>query len=125
MVDIYKEIGRRVQEAREGAGLSQEELASLVGVTQSALSNYELGKRRLYLANLERIARALKRPIGYFFEETVGAFFEETVGTTAISKQEETSDETTSEIIELLSELPEHEKKYLLEYIRWRRYRLG
>lgn len=34
-------IGKRLREARERAGLTQEELGKLVGVTGSAITNYE------------------------------------------------------------------------------------
>lgn len=34
-------IGRRIKQAREAAGLTQEELGKLVGVTGSAITNYE------------------------------------------------------------------------------------
>jgi transcriptional regulator with XRE-family HTH domain len=112
---IYKDIGRKIQKAREEAGLSQEELASRLGYTQAALSNYELGKRRLYLANIEQIARELNKPLSYFLEESAMP---------AKAKQEEPQDETISEIIKLLLELPAEERKYLLEYIKWRRDRL-
>jgi len=64
----YREIGRKIQKAREEAGLSQEELAARLGCTQAALSNYELGKRRLYLSQLERISEVLGKPITYFLE---------------------------------------------------------
>jgi len=33
---IYKTIGKKIQKAREEAGLSQEELASRLGYTQAA-----------------------------------------------------------------------------------------
>jgi transcriptional regulator with XRE-family HTH domain len=58
----------RIQQAREELGITQQELAARLGYTQAALSNYELGKRRLYLANLERIANALGKPLSYFTE---------------------------------------------------------
>lgn len=61
-------IGKRIQQAREELGITQQELAARLGCTQAALSNYELGKRRLYLANLERIAGALGKPLSYFTE---------------------------------------------------------
>jgi transcriptional regulator with XRE-family HTH domain len=112
---IYKDIGKKIQRAREEAGLSQEELATRLGYTQAALSNYELGKRRLYLANIEQIASELKKPLSYFLEESTLA---------ANTQQEEPRDETIAEIIRLLSELPADEKGYLLEYIKWRRDRL-
>jgi transcriptional regulator with XRE-family HTH domain len=62
------DIGMRIQQAREELGITQQELAARLGCTQAALSNYELGKRRLYLANLERIASALGKTVGYFTE---------------------------------------------------------
>jgi transcriptional regulator with XRE-family HTH domain len=111
---IYKDIGKKIQRAREEAGLSQEELATRLGYTQAALSNYELGKRRLYLANIEQIARELNKPLSYFLEEPV---------VTAPAEQGEPQDETIAEIIRLLSELPAEERHYLLEYIQWRRDR--
>ncbi len=112
---IYRDIGKKIQKAREEAGLSQEELASRLGYTQAALSNYELGKRRLYLANIEQIARELNKPLSYFLEESA---------ISANVEKGEPPDEIISEIINLLSELPTEEKKNLLEYIQWRRDRL-
>lgn len=65
---VYPSIGMRIQQAREELGITQQELAARLGCTQAALSNYELGKRRLYLANLEQIASALGKPLSYFTE---------------------------------------------------------
>jgi transcriptional regulator with XRE-family HTH domain len=65
---VPSNIGMRIQHAREGLGITQQELAAKLGCTQAALSNYELGKRRLYLASLERIASALGKPLSYFTE---------------------------------------------------------
>ena len=112
---IYKNIGKKIQMAREEAGLSQEELASRLGYTQAALSNYELGKRRLYLANIEQIAGELNKPLSYFLADAP-------LGDD--KKEKEPADETLSEIISLLGELPAEEKKNILEYIKWRRDRL-
>jgi len=113
---IYRDIGRRIQKAREESGLSQEELASALGITQSALSNYELGKRRLYLANLEQIANVLGRPLSYFMEE------EKQPGDDG-RRHKPPGDDVTSEIIGLLDSLSHEERVELLEYIRWRRDR--
>ena len=111
---IYKNIGKMIQKAREEAGLSQEELSSRLGYTQAALSNYELGKRRLYLANIEQIAKELNKPLNYFLEDTAEV---------VKNGQEKAQDETISKINELLLELPEGEKKNILEYIQWRKER--
>jgi len=62
----FKEIGRKIQKAREETGLTQVDLAQSLGITQAALSNYELGKRRLYLHQIEDIARVLQKSLDYF-----------------------------------------------------------
>lgn len=62
----YKSIGRQLQLAREQAGWSQEQMAAKIGCSQSTLSNYEKGKRRIYLAQLEKIAEILNRPVEFF-----------------------------------------------------------
>lgn len=112
---IDEEIGKRIQKAREEAGLSQSELASRLGITQAALSNYELGKRRLHLAKLDGLAAALGKPLAYFIEEPKVA---------QEAWDEERLDESISEMISLWYDMPEDERKYLLEYIRWRRSRM-
>jgi len=66
----YELIGKKLQKAREEAGMSQEELAKKLGYTQASLSNYELGKRRLYLSDLKRISHILSKPITYFLEDS-------------------------------------------------------
>ena len=65
---VYRSIGMRIQQARQELGITQQEMASRLGCTQAALSNYELGKRRLYFASLEQIAEILGKPMSYFLE---------------------------------------------------------
>ncbi len=52
-------VGRLIRSARERAVLTQEALAGRLGVTQSAVSHWEAGKRLLAVADRERIADAL------------------------------------------------------------------
>ncbi len=61
-MNAYQQIGRKLQKAREEAGYSQEELAKKLGCAQASLSNYELGKRRLYLADLNVLANSSGNP---------------------------------------------------------------
>lgn len=64
-----KILGQKIQSAREEKNMSQEELAQAIGCSQSALSNYEKGKRHIYLAQLERLSAALDKPLDYFVEK--------------------------------------------------------
>jgi transcriptional regulator with XRE-family HTH domain len=68
-----RDIGLKIQLAREERGMSQEQLARALGCSQSALSNYEKGKRRLYLSHLEKLSEILDKPLEYFMESRNGA----------------------------------------------------
>lgn len=63
-----KDLGIKIQIAREEKNMSQEQLALAIGCSQSALSNYEKGKRRMYLAQLEKLSEVLDKPLEYFVE---------------------------------------------------------
>ncbi len=64
----FKDIGIKIQMAREEKGINQEQLARALGCSQPALSNYEKGKRRLYLSHLEKLSEILDKPLEYFME---------------------------------------------------------
>jgi transcriptional regulator with XRE-family HTH domain len=63
-----KVLGERIRLARERQGISQEELADFIEKDQRAVSDYELGKRRIAVTDLPGLAHALRVPILYFFE---------------------------------------------------------
>lgn len=52
-------IGKQIRAARQKAGMSQEELAQVIGTTKSAVSRYEKGTRQPRYDQLQRIASAL------------------------------------------------------------------
>jgi transcriptional regulator with XRE-family HTH domain len=56
---FYQEFGRRVRAARDDAGLSQEELASRVGLSRGSIANIERGAQRVALHTFVEIAAAL------------------------------------------------------------------
>ena len=55
-------VGERVRSARQSALLTQEMLADTLGVTQTAVSYWEAGKRDMGVADLLRIAEACRAP---------------------------------------------------------------
>jgi transcriptional regulator with XRE-family HTH domain len=75
-----REIGERIKQAREEIGLTQLELAARLKCTQSALSNYELGKRKLNLTLLIEVAQILNKPIDFFTESTAEDKSDENAG---------------------------------------------
>lgn len=66
--DVYnsrlKEVGSRIRGLRDKRGLNLHELARLCGISASALSLIETGKRDLRITSLVRIAEALRTPAG-------------------------------------------------------------
>lgn len=54
-----KDIGVRLKEAREKAGMSQAELAKLLGVSRQAVNNYETGDRKPADENKKKLADIL------------------------------------------------------------------
>jgi len=65
----FKEIGKKIQLAREEKGMTQSGLAEALGITQAALSNYELGKRRLYLYQIQKIAEIVEKKLNFFISQ--------------------------------------------------------
>lgn len=67
---LYQQIGKRIKEARELAGLSQEQLAKKASYGSPAtIWYYEAGTRKIGIADLKRLATALNRPLDYFLDE--------------------------------------------------------
>jgi len=62
------DIGARVAEARTGAGLTQAQLASAIGIERSALAKIETGLRRVSAVELVAIGRELRRRVEWFVE---------------------------------------------------------
>ncbi len=115
----FKEIGRKLQLAREEAGLSQEQLANMLGCAQSTLSNYEKGKRRLYLTQLENIAELLDKPIEYFMESSGNA---EAATVHSINNALDDEPELL-QIINTLYTLPKERRRSVMDYIIWQKTR--
>lgn len=56
---MNKEIGNRIRTARKEAGLKQKELAEIIGVSESRISQYENGSQRPRVDTIQKIADGL------------------------------------------------------------------
>jgi len=61
------ELGMKIKLLRQQAGLSQEKLAEMVGVTFQQVQKYENGQTTLNILKLQHIAKALKVSASEFF----------------------------------------------------------
>jgi len=65
---IDDHVGSRIRERRIMLGLTQQQLAEIIGVTYQQAHKYERGINRVSAERLFEIARALSAPITYFYE---------------------------------------------------------
>jgi transcriptional regulator with XRE-family HTH domain len=65
---IDSHVGTRIRERRVMLGLTQQQLADLIGVTYQQAHKYERGINRVSAGRLFEIARVLSVPIGFFYE---------------------------------------------------------
>ena len=61
-------VGARTRERRIMLGLTQQQMAELIGVTYQQAHKYEKGINRIAAGRLSAIAKALGVEIGFFFE---------------------------------------------------------
>ncbi|WP_022657347.1 helix-turn-helix domain-containing protein [Desulfovibrio desulfuricans] len=60
-------VGENITVRRRQLGLSQKELATLLGITQDAMTRMEKGKIAPKMSRLEDLAAHLQCPVSYFF----------------------------------------------------------
>jgi transcriptional regulator with XRE-family HTH domain len=63
---MFKKIGLRIRKVRLSLNIKQKDLARKIGISQGALTNFELGRRKISLEWLVKISRALETPVSYF-----------------------------------------------------------
>ena len=67
---IERRVGQRIGERRTMLGLTQQQLAELIGVTYQQAHKYERGINRISAGRLFQIARVLGVEMNYFFDKT-------------------------------------------------------
>lgn len=64
-MNMPQDIGTRIRAARRDRGLTQDELAGQVGVSRSAVAQWETGRTGQVTGNLSRIAGVLEVNVEY------------------------------------------------------------
>ena len=65
---VDRHVGAKIRERRIMLGLSQQQMADMIGVTYQQAHKYERGINRISAGRLYEITRVLSVPITYFFE---------------------------------------------------------
>jgi transcriptional regulator with XRE-family HTH domain len=66
--DVDRHVGARMRQRRIMLGLTQQQMAELIGVTYQQAHKYERGINRVAAGRLYSIAQALGVEISYFYE---------------------------------------------------------
>jgi transcriptional regulator with XRE-family HTH domain len=67
-IDADRHVGARIRERRIMLGLTQSQMADLIGVTYQQAHKYEKGINRVSAGRLYGIAQYLGVDVGYFYE---------------------------------------------------------
>lgn len=104
----------RLKELRKSAGLNQQQLADMVGVTQAALSGWETEKFQIDNYSLSKLAEIFNVTIGYLLgqEEKQNSLDEQLEGVEFALFGE-------------IHDLSDAEKEDILSYVRFRKSQRG
>ena len=65
-----KKVGHRIKVRRVELDLKQEELGAMLGIHQSQISEWEIGRRALRIEQAMAIAKVLKTTVAYLVGES-------------------------------------------------------
>lgn len=102
--EVTRYVGARIARLREREGLSQRDLAKLLGVSQATLANWELGRHEPDLSRLVALANTFQVPVWWFLPWRIGDL---------------------AWVEPLLAEMPSEDRRRLLAAIEQARRKLG
>lgn len=68
-MELGKQVGQKIRQHREARGLTQAQLASLLGKSVETISNFERGKVVTGLMTLDQLSRHLNVRVVDFFDD--------------------------------------------------------
>jgi transcriptional regulator with XRE-family HTH domain len=102
--EFFVQLGERITQLRKARGITQVQLADILGVSQQTVQAYEVGRRRIQVSALPVVARTLGVSLEELFGETKGR-----------AKRGPASQLERS--IERISALPKPKQKFVIEML--------
>lgn len=103
---FFKALGGRIATARKVQGLTQIQLAELLGIAQQTLAHYEVGRLRLPTSMLPALAQGLNVSV----EELLGQ-----PGPRSAGKREPAS--RLEQQVERIGQLPKAKQRFVMEML--------
>ena len=111
--DIDLHLGRRLRRRRRLLGLTQQQLATQVGIRFQQIQKYECGANRISAARLWQLSEALETPVSYFYDGLTEAL--ERSETAGGAGGEMFSRKETLDLIQAYYQLGERPRRRLLD----------
>lgn len=89
-MEHIESVLQKIKDARIKQGLSHENMAFELGISQGAYSNIEKNNTNLTVDRLIKISEILSKPIYYFFDENPNNIFNQNLESNAIGYQQHT-----------------------------------
>ena len=114
-VDVH--VGKRVRHRRWLVGMTQQQLAELVGIKFQQIQKYETGANRVSASRLWDISDALEVPVSFFFEG-LEADQPEDAGTMEAMPADLMGDKEALDLVRSYYAIPENQRRRLFELAR-------
>lgn len=106
-VDLDRVIGQRLRHMRIEAGISQQSLGSLCGLSFQQIQKYERGTNRISASRLQQLAHVLDVPITEFLSGAVIGGDERAFRSTLVSRLTRAADRLDLKALDHLTALAE------------------
>jgi transcriptional regulator with XRE-family HTH domain len=106
-VDVH--VGQRIRQRRWAIGMTQQQLADLVGIKFQQIQKYETGMNRVSASRLWDIAQAMNTPVSHFFADA---------GDGVTAEEDVLSQKETLELLRTYYAIPEAQRRRLFDLAR-------
>lgn len=110
-VDVH--VGQRVRQRRWMLGVTQQQLADMVGVKFQQIQKYETGANRISSSRLWDVAAALDVPVAFFFEGLAGQAED-----TGEARGDLLTDKEALDLVRAYYTIPEAQRRRLFDLAR-------
>jgi transcriptional regulator with XRE-family HTH domain len=98
----YKEVGKRIRNARSDKKITQEKFAEMLGVSTGYISQVESGQKCFNLKRLKETEQILEKPTSYFIDGI----------------EKDSNSYLIDEIVEILKNLDEEKIKMIKDLVK-------
>jgi transcriptional regulator with XRE-family HTH domain len=113
-VDVH--VGKRIRHRRWMVGMTQQQLAEMVGIKFQQIQKYETGTNRVSASRLWNIAEALSVEVSFFFEGLNGEMAAEQ--SDGFGPADLIADKEALDLVRSYYAIPEQQRKRLFELAR-------